>query len=193
MVYYTYDEMDYIRNLCLVRLFFLHNCRLDILMLVNIKGSTKTTRKLVESAVWDYAERLMSKRLAKTLVLNINLIRNYNEKEGCEGSWIWAYWDELKKTPREFTIELDSSISIRNILLNLAHEMVHIKQWAKGEIYEYATPGKVRFMKKKYDMNDLEYWDYPWEVEAFGKQLGLFVRFFEKMGFGEREDMMEEA
>ena len=73
MVYYTYDEMDYIRNLCLVRLFFLHNCRLDILMLVNIKGSTKTTRKLVESAVWDYAERMMSTRLVKTLVLTLIL------------------------------------------------------------------------------------------------------------------------
>ena len=52
-------------------------------MLVNIKGSTKMTRKLVESAVWDYAERMMSTRLVKTLVLNINLIRNYTEKEGC--------------------------------------------------------------------------------------------------------------
>ena len=48
-------------------------------------------------------------------------------------------------------------------------------------------------MKTKYDMNDLNYWDFPWEIEAFGKQLGLFVRFCEKMGFGKREDMMEEV
>ena len=71
--------------------------------------------------------------------------------------------------------------------------MVHIKQWAKNEMYEYAAPGKVRFMKTKYDMNDLNYWDFPWEIEAFGKQLGLFVRFCEKMGLGKREDMMEEV
>ena len=68
-----------------------------------------------------------------------------------------------------------------------------MKQWAKGEMYEYAEPGKVRFMKTKYDMNDLNYWDFPWEIEAFGKQLGLFVRFCEFMGFAEREDMMEEV
>ncbi|SVD42466.1 uncharacterized protein METZ01_LOCUS395320, partial [marine metagenome] len=68
-------------------------------MILNLKGSTKNTRKLVESAVWDYAERLMSKRLVKTLVLNINLIRNYTEKMGCEGSCIWDEW-ETAKTPR---------------------------------------------------------------------------------------------
>ena len=160
-------------------------------MLVNIKGSTKNTRKLVESAVWNYAERLMSKRLVKTLVLNINLIRNYTEKEGCEGSCIWDEW-ETAKTPREYTIELDSSVNIRNILINLAHEMVHVKQWVKGEMYEYSSNSNmVRFMKKKYDMNDMDYYDYPWEIEAFGCQLGLFVRWCETEGLGNRSDMKE--
>ena len=52
---------------------------------------------------------------------------------------------------------------------------------------------KVRFMKTKYDMNDLDYWDYPWEIEAFGKQLGLFVRFCEDTGIANRDDMKEEC
>ena len=54
-------------------------------MLLNIKGSTKKTRKLVESAVWDYAERLMGKRLVKTLELTINLTWKLADKEGAEG------------------------------------------------------------------------------------------------------------
>lgn len=162
-------------------------------MLLNIKGSTIKNRKLVERAAWYYAERLMGKRLIKTLVININLIRNYTEKEGCEGSAIWDSWDDLRKTPRDFTIELDSSISLRNMLINLAHEIVHVKQWVKGEMYEYADPNMVRFMKKKYDMNNLDYFDYPWEIEAFGRQLGLFVRMCEESGLGDREDMKEIA
>ena len=191
MLYYTYDEIDYFCNHYLVWLCIISGSNWIRLMLLNIKGSTKKTRKLVESAVWDYAERMMSTRLVKTLVLNINLIRNYTEKEGCEGSCIWDYWDDLKKTPREFTIELDSSISIRNILINLAHEMVHVKQWVKGEMYEYSKSNMVRFMKKKYDMNDMDYYDYPWEIEAFGCQLGLFIRWCESNGFGDRKDMKE--
>ena len=161
-------------------------------MLVTIKGSKKEYRDLVRRAAWYYAEKLMGKRLLKTLEIDIKLIRNMSAKTDCEGTCIWNEWEDLKKTPREFTIELDSSISIRNILTNLAHEMVHVKQWVKGEMYEYSSNSNmIRFMKKKYDMNDMDYYDYPWEIEAFGRQLGLFIHWCETDGFGDREDMKE--
>ena len=88
---------------------------------------------------------------------------------------------------------MDSSVSLRNLLINLAHEFVHIKQWAKNEMYEYSEPNKVRFMKKVYDMEDMDYYDYPWEIEAFGRQLGLFIRMCEVDGLSDRPDMMETA
>ena len=47
-------------------------------------------------------------------------------------------------------------------------------------------------MKKKYDMNNMDYFDYPWEIEAFGRQLGLFTRWCEDAGLGERDDMRED-
>ena len=162
-------------------------------MLVTIKGSKKEYRDLVRRAVWFYAEKLMSKTLVNTLTLTINLTRNLTEKEGAEGLCIWDDWSDIRKTPREYTIDLDCSISIRNILINLAHEMVHVKQWVKGEMYEYTTPNMVRFMKTKYDMNDMDYYDYPWEIEAFGRQLGLFIHLCEADGLGDREDMKEVA
>ena len=159
-------------------------------MILHVKGSNKATRRLVESAAWFYAEKLMGKRLVNTLELTINLTRNLTEKEGAEGFCIWDEW-ETAKTPRAFTIDLDCSLNIRNILINVAHEMVHVKQWVKGEMYEYTTPNIVRFIKTKYDMNDMDYYDYPWEIEAFGRQLGLFVRWCETEGIGNRSDMKE--
>ena len=42
-------------------------------------------------------------------------------------------------------------------------------------------------------MTEIDYWDYPWEIEAFGRQLGLFIRFCEDNGLADREDMMDEA
>ncbi len=85
-------------------------------------------------------------------------------------------------------------MSIRNILITLAHEMVHVKQWAKDEMYEYYnTPNMVRFKGEKMYQNEVDYWDYPWEIEAFGRQLGLFVRFCNDVGIGERGDMQENA
>ena len=159
-------------------------------MLLHVKGSNKALRKMVELATWYYAEKLMGKRLMGSLELTINLKKNLLSKAGNEGS---AIWEDDGFRPKEFTIELDTTVKIRNLLITLAHEMVHIKQWAKDEMYEYMNvAGLVRFKGEKVHMIITNYWDYPWEIEAYGKQLGLFVRFCEHMGF-EREDMKEEA
>jgi len=159
-------------------------------MILHVKGSNKAIRKLVESATRFYAEKLMGKRLTENLKITINLKRNLLSKEGLEGS---AVWEDDSYRPREFIVEIDSTVKVRNILLTLAHEMVHVKQWAKDEMYEYLnTIGMVRFKGEKVHLDSLEYWDQPWEIEAYGKQLGLFIRYCEYMNF-EREDMKEDA
>jgi hypothetical protein len=159
-------------------------------MILHVKGSNKAIRKLVESATRFYAEKLMGKRLTENLKITVNLKRNLLSKEGLEGS---AVWEDDSYRPREFIVEIDSTVKVRNLLLTLAHEMVHVKQWAKDEMYEYLnTIGMVRFKGEKVHLDSLEYWDQPWEIEAYGKQLGLFIRYCEYMNF-EREDMKEEA
>jgi len=159
-------------------------------MLLHVKGSDNKTRKLVKTAAWWYAEKLMGKRLLRSLEITINLKKNLLDKDGHEGT---AIWEDDNIRPKEFTISLDSNCTIRNILITLAHEMVHVKQWAKGEMYEYAEQDMVRFNKTKFNMANIDYWDYPWEIEAFGRQLGLFVRFCEDQGIADRKDMQEEA
>jgi hypothetical protein len=159
-------------------------------MILHVKGSNKAVRRLIETAAWFYAEKLMGKRLMESLEITINLKKNLLSKEGFEGT---AMWEDDSYRPKEFTIEIDTTAKIRNILITLAHEMVHVKQWAKNEMYEYMNvAGMVRFKGEKIHMEITDYWDYPWEIEAYGKQLGLFVRFCEHMGF-ERDDMKEEA
>ena len=159
-------------------------------MILHVKGSNKAVRRLIESAAWFYAEKLMGKRLIESLEITINLKKNLLSKEGFEGT---AIWEDDGYRPREFTIELDTTVKIRNLLITLAHEMVHVKQWAKNEMYEYMNvAGMVRFKGEKVHMEITDYWDYPWEIEAYGKQLGLFVRFCEYMDF-DRDDMKEEA
>jgi hypothetical protein len=159
-------------------------------MLIHVKGSNKTTRKIVKLAAWWYAEKLMGKRLIAGLDININLKKTLLDKDGHEGT---AIWEDESIRPKEFTIVLDSGCAIRNILITLAHEMVHVKQWAKGEMYEYVERDMVRFNNTKFNMSNINYWDYPWEIEAFGRQLGLFVRFCEDQGIANRKNMQEDA
>jgi hypothetical protein len=159
------------------------------LLLLHVTGSNKATRKLVEKATWWYAEKLMGKRLISNLEITIKLKKSWSKDN--EGE---AFWDDAENyRPREFSIFLNKDVKIRNLLITLAHEMVHVKQWARGEMYEYAAKDMVRFHKKKFNIKDINYYDYPWEIEAFGRQLGLFVRFCDSAGIGDREDMQEEA
>ena len=159
-------------------------------MLLNIKGSTKRVRKDIELAAWYYAEKLMGKRLMSGLEITIDLKKVLLTEEGHEGT---AIWEDEGHRPKEFTIGLDTTVNARNLLINLAHEMVHVKQWAKDEMYEYMEPHMVRFKGEKIHLNEVDYWDYPWEIEAYGRQLGLFIRFCENTGRSKCDAMKEAA
>ena len=160
-------------------------------MLLHINGSTKKVRKDIELASWYYAEKLMGKRLMAGLEININLKKDLLTEEGHEGT---AIWDDDGYRPKEFTINLDTTVNFRNLLINLAHEMVHVKQWAKDEMYEYMnTMGMVRFKGERFHLEETDFWDYPWEIEAYGRQLGLFIRFCEDTGRSKCDAMKEIA
>lgn len=58
----------------------------------------------------------------------------------------------------------------------LAHEMVHVKQFAKGHFQ--LRDGKRYWMGKRVT-NRVKYLDQPWEQEAFARQEILFRRAIE--------------
>jgi hypothetical protein len=60
----------------------------------------------------------------------------------------------------------------------LAHEMVHVKQHAKGEAKDKFKKDKyiTVWFGEKYD-DDTSYWDQPWEIEAYGLENSLVAKF----------------
>jgi len=60
--------------------------------------------------------------------------------------------------------------------LTLAHEMVHVKQMAKGVLKTY---NGVSYWRGKRVNKKVKYLDQPWEVEAFSKQELIFRRAIE--------------
>lgn len=77
------------------------------------------------------------------------------------------------KKPRDFLIEINKNISGRDVLKVLAHEMVHIKQFAYGETNEDLTLWCGEYI----DSDNVDYYDHPWEIEAYGKEQGLLSGF----------------
>ena len=146
-------------------------------MFLEITGSTKKKRELAGSITEFCATKLMTTRLANTLEINIELVNDLAKKEGVYGDCIW---EDKPNRPKEFTIRADSKLAPRHMIETIAHEMVHVKQWAKGEMQELVRQSKTRFNGTLF--GETEYWDRPWEIEAHGREKGLFVRWAETTG-----------
>ena len=96
----------------------------------------------------------------------------------------------------DFTIEIDPSLKLRNILLAVAHEIVHIKQFATGQ-----GCVKTQSVIHTNDNNNKdncwiydEYWDDPLEIEAYGRERGLVIRWLVHTGNNKKawaQDVLE--
>ena len=135
--------------------------------------SDKVTHQQIADAVHFYAEYLMSDRLLKNIDIDIILEKNLIKKENDQ-----AYCVNISdsSTARHFEISVDAGMGKRATLLALAHEMVHVKQYAKGELKYIRRQRLHRFQGELYDP-DYMYWEQPWEIEAFGRELGLYRMF----------------
>ena len=73
-------------------------------------------------------------------------------------------------------ILLKPCYSMEKLGLTLAHEMIHVKQIAKGKL---KTVRGYRYWNGKRYGDKIKYLDQPWEIEAFSKQELLFRRSIE--------------
>jgi len=77
----------------------------------------------------------------------------------------WCYVEDDDVRPREFTIQLEKTLDELALLTTLAHEMVHVWQYASGKLRLYQD-GRHRYDGKVYSSNT-KYVDRPWESEAY--------------------------
>ena len=128
----------------------------------------KHFRPYVKRAALFYAEQLISPKLRENIYLRIK----FNPKIDVYGYASILEYNNSRKA-REFEIELHPGIGAAEILKCLAHEMTHIKQYAYNETNETLT----RWRGNKVDSDVVDYWNQPWEIEAYGMESGLFSKF----------------
>lgn len=124
----------------------------------------------VEYAVEWMLTKLVGTRLAKSLYINIQ----FTKLSGVNGECIWV-GDNHR--PREFDIAIHNTLGYKPTLSAIAHELVHVKQYAKGELKDYAVQKWCRWKDEILQVEDVEYWERPWEIEAFGREVGLVHKF----------------
>jgi hypothetical protein len=129
-----------------------------------VKSRSKTTKKFIDSILPSMIRQLGLERSRKFLLIDVCRL------EGDKGlttplagldSYVIALhpakWQELGVT--------------------LAHEMVHVKQLAKGTLR--AEGGNKWWRGKKYSKST-KYLDMPWEIDAFAQQELIFRRAIEE-------------
>lgn len=145
-------------------------------MYLKTKGKpAKVPIKLCKEAVRWYGRKLLSDRLYH----NIDLIIDFTEKDMSSTLYGYCDWNDTNHRSRDFTITINPKLGKRNMLLVLAHEMVHVKQYAKGEMKDYMRMNKVKWKGKVYNEAKIDYWDHPWEIEAHGREKGLYYKFLD--------------
>jgi len=144
-------------------------------LILRTKGVTLTQneRKILKMATHFYASRLMSDRLSNSLEINLNVIKDFYAQNKILGE-AFPKGDD-SKNKKQFVINLEWNKIGKKLLQCLAHEMVHVKQYAKGELKFHERGNLVTFQREQYQGD--EYWESLWEIEAYGREVGLYQKF----------------
>ena len=147
---------------------------------ISVKGSGVRNRGIVyEAATWG-VKHLMP-RMQKSLEIDIILKCNLLSKEAFYGDCIWE--DSIYR-PREFTVQLDSKQNKPYLIQTLMHELVHIKQWARGELKDmYNSCDHSMWKGTLYDINATKYTDLPWEIEASAEEGVLYEKWLKQSDY----------
>jgi len=90
--------------------------------------------------------------------------------------------------PRSFTISIANNSNLRRILRTLAHEIVHVKQYARNELYDYQKHLTLsRWHNSIVDVDKVIYRKHPWELEAFSMETSLVNKYIKEHGIDLKE------
>ena len=141
---------------------------------IKVTGGDKDKRKIIKQATRWMLGYTLGNRLANNITIKIRFTKKL-KNSNVFGSVIW---EDDNHRPREYDMELCDYIIDRTLYKVLAHEIVHIKQYATGDLKDLTS--KANYCKWKDELVQSEgrgsgsYFDLPWEVEARREQ-GIIV------------------
>lgn len=142
---------------------------------IKVYGSNRDKRlkRLLSDVSHFYLKQLLPRK--RNIRIRIQLIRGLVESEKVFGDCYQCYKDDPDE---DYIIRLHHDESYHAIMVTLAHEFVHLKQYDRNELCFYAkNPSAARWKGKIYE--DYDYEKSPWEIEANSKELQLYHSYIE--------------
>ena len=126
--------------------------------IVEATGGNKVQRQIAEDVVSYMIKRLMPRH--RTLDITVELVDIKSDAVG---------FCMMCDRKREFVIEADKKQGIVQLVTTIVHEMIHVKQWVRNEMDDGCS-GHIARWKSKTIPADTNYYDLPWEKEAYEKE-----------------------
>jgi hypothetical protein len=139
-------------------------------MQIQVIGRKSATKALIEKSSLFLANELKLDNSTYTLLIMTE--RGMAKKDGCRGV-------VSKIGPKCLTMIIDSGLCLERLIITLAHEMVHVKQYARGQVKASKSCKTHYWMGKNVRKS---YYEQPWEIEAFSKERVLANKIFAIIG-----------
>jgi len=132
---------------------------------ISVNGRIKHKRKVIEYTL-DILHDLLP-RLRRDIDVDINIVNK------CEHNHYALCWGDKDCAEIELARGTDEiKFTLEEMMLNLAHELVHAKQFVKGELH----PSLNRW--KTLDYSNVAYGRTPWEKEAYLMEDKLLEKYW---------------
>lgn len=130
-----------------------------------VEGRSVAKRKFVAAIMPSVIKQLGLTSSRKAVVVRI--------ANDCEGMGMTVAVDILDS----YVVIINSNLRIKDVGLTLAHEMVHVRQMARGIL---KTLNGVHYWCGKRYSKRVKYLDQPWEQDAFARQEIIFRKAIEE-------------
>lgn len=139
---------------------------------IKIIGSAKKVKtRSVCSAAEFFCDYLL-KRLSRNVYVEIKLKKNLYKNTKCFGFATWL--DEESRNHREFEIELDAGLGPVFLFRTLAHELVHVRQYARKQLIDVQYGNYQKWNGVMFNEHMVDYKKLPWEIEASNLEKELY-------------------
>lgn len=119
----------------------------------------------ITTAAYFYAVNLLSTKMIENIDVEIYIKSSMQDLGNCT----ITHFNRWGK-PRFFEIQLKHSRNVDKMIFTLAHEFVHLKQFA----YEQLNDENTKWHGFEIDSESVGYSDLPWEIEASCLEYVLF-------------------
>lgn len=115
-------------------------------------------RNLVESCIKFFIRELGLERSRYSLVIMAE--KGLREAEDAQGI-VFRFGE------RDLAMLVDSRLNYKDLVETIAHEMVHVRQMARGTLKTAVSRGRTHQIWRGKKMGEIAYHRRPWEIEAF--------------------------